>query len=83
MNRIDVFILSFTLALIIYTFITRWEMKRRVRKMKQEQDDRNTCWHCKSALVEDKAPPHCMDCAITDEDLQDWEDHLDERAKRL
>lgn len=83
MNRIDAYVLAFTLSAVVYALVSRWQMKRRVRKLRQQQHDRNTCWKCKCSLVEDTSPPHCLDCTITDEDLQDWEDHLDERAKRL
>jgi hypothetical protein len=32
-----------------------------------------TCAHCQAVMLSAEAPRHCIDCVVTDDDLEEWE----------
>lgn len=45
---------------------------REVIRLREATDAAHTCVVCSALLLESDAPPHCMDCVVTDEVEEQW-----------
>lgn len=45
-----------------------------VERLRSQQERESTCVVCDALLLTTEEPPHCLDCYVTDEDRERWEE---------
>lgn len=52
-----------------------------VERWRTQAERESTCVVCSALLLEAEEPPHCLDCYVTDEDRERWEEENSHAAR--